>query len=164
MTAPLHQDALIPDALTIRPIGLGDAPGLMALFNAERQKGLSAPPALTNVPDAIRRRLEGRRPNEYRLVALCAGEMIGQACLSLKETSGMLTIYVRDDYRRRGIASALLVKLVEASTQELKLDRIEVNVFCDNLPAIDLYKKLGFECETLQRNVGGETITMVKRL
>jgi putative acetyltransferase len=54
---------------------------------------------------------------------------------------------VHDDFIGRGIGAALLGELVEAADNWLAITRLELTVFTDNIPAIRLYEKFGFETE-----------------
>jgi L-phenylalanine/L-methionine N-acetyltransferase len=153
----------LPADLTIRPVKRGDFDGLMALMRGEAI--VSAP----KVPEAIRRKVEGRDQNAFRLVALLADEIIGQAALTFgfgpMPATGMLTIIVREDRRGRGVATTLLAELLAAASARLGLNRVEVNVFADNEPAIRLYQNLGFMEKA--RHLGGEAreiLLMAKNL
>jgi len=159
ITQTLHD----PDGLKIRPVMRGDCDGLMALLNAGA-KSLSQQQLISQkLPDAIRRKLEGEDPNVFRLVALLKGKIIGHAALQLKLQTGTLTISVREDLRGRGIGNALLGGLLEAANQQLGLTRVDVDVLCDNQPAINLYRRFGFEVEARRNDGDGpEILTMVR--
>jgi len=51
--------------------------------------------------------------------------------------------YVQADRRRHGVACALLEALIEAARSEV--EQLTLAVVSDNLPAIALYRRLGFE-------------------
>ena len=53
----------------------------------------------------------------------------------------VLNVYVRSEYRRQGIAKALMELLI-ADAKAFKLDYIELKASADGYP---LYKKLGFK-------------------
>ena len=61
-----------------------------------------------------------------------------------EETSEMylFELGVNEDFRRRGIASALIDSLKEVSAKK-KIDIMYVGAWADNLPAVELYKKTG---------------------
>jgi ribosomal protein S18 acetylase RimI-like enzyme len=63
---------------------------------------------------------------------------------------GHLGMGVRQDYRGRGIGRALIVATIEKARQQ-GLERIELEVFASNMPAIQLYKKVGFVSEGTKR-------------
>lgn len=57
---------------------------------------------------------------------------------------------ILNEYRRRGIGRALLAELFLWSKQH-HLKRIELEVFSNNLSAIELYKKMGFLVEGVKK-------------
>jgi ribosomal protein S18 acetylase RimI-like enzyme len=60
----------------------------------------------------------------------------------------ILLLYVNPNHRRRGIGSALMRHAEQWATN--RGDRqIGLQVFCDNQPAINLYKKLGYQTQSL---------------
>ena len=61
----------------------------------------------------------------------------------LYETVDIINIVVDKDYRHQGIASNLLDHMMSFITTETKIITLEVNV--NNIFAINLYKKFGFE-------------------
>ncbi len=77
------------------------------------------------------------------LFASCAEGDVGTACLS--RTGGSLElswVFVRDDHRGRGLATALCTKLLSTTSQTVTLQTED-----HRLPAIAMYRKLGFEPE-----------------
>lgn len=73
------------------------------------------------------------------------GAVIGYACVRIMyEEAQICNIAVMPDYRRQGIATRLL-NVVDgfSSTQGCERSELEVNV-C-NSPAVELYKKCGYE-------------------
>ncbi len=140
------------DDLIIRPMCPGDADGLMALMNAghlgrvrqdlHRQ---DLPPAIADLINAIFLR---KTKDDFRLVAICAGEIIGQVCLRSAQQACKLTINVREDYRRNGIATALLEHIIISAKLRSTWDWIEADVVDGNDAAIRLYEKFGFEMKS----------------
>ncbi len=59
---------------------------------------------------------------------------------------------VHDDHVGKGIGTALLRELVDASDNWLGIKRLELVVFAENAPAIHLYEKFGFEQESVHRS------------
>lgn len=89
------------------------------------------------------------------LVALHDGKVIGWCDVSssdrpvLKHT-GVVGMGIIKDFRDKGIGTMLLSKAISAA-KEAGLTRIELSVREENVRAIALYKKLGFEVEGVQR-------------
>ena len=82
--------------------------------------------------------------------------MVGWALVMPNDAFGMthsswLALGVRRDFRRRGIGRRLMDGVIEKAWQS-GLERIELIVWADNRPAIDLYEKLGFQREGVLRN------------
>jgi len=86
-----------------------------------------------------------------QVVALDNGKVVGWCDITVlprltTKHCGVLGMGVLQAYRHKGIGT----KLVHAALEKAKtygLYRIELEVFEDNLPAIELYKKFGFQVE-----------------
>ena len=52
---------------------------------------------------------------------------------------------------RQGVGTALMAALCEYADRWAGVLRLELNVYTDNLPAIALYRKFGFEVEGTHR-------------
>jgi len=61
-----------------------------------------------------------------------------------------LGLMVHEDYHRRGIGRMLMNSVVDLAYNWLGLVRLELEVFCDNTPAIRLYEEMGFVCEGIK--------------
>lgn len=81
----------------------------------------------------------------YWLVAMEDGALLGYiGSQSVLGESDMMNVAVHPDHRRRGIAQALILQLM----QDLKARdnvNLSLEVRASNVPAITLYEKLGFE-------------------
>ncbi len=89
-------------------------------------------------------------PCAHFLVCECDGEVCGYVGLHCILDEGYITnIAVIEKYRRMGVASALLEKLV-SDMENLSFITLEVRV--SNAPAIALYKTFGFENVGVRRN------------
>ena len=60
---------------------------------------------------------------------------------------GSLGISVGAAWRRRGIGEALMRALIDWARANPLIEKLGLAVFADNQPAIELYRKLGFEIE-----------------
>lgn len=65
--------------------------------------------------------------------------------------SGTLGMGVLKKYRGLGIGQKLTEQTISLARQQ-GLERIELEVFSSNIPAINLYKKLGFRVEGVKKN------------
>ena len=79
-----------------------------------------------------------REPRSLKLVGFCAVERKPQ--LGWASCDG---IYVKPEWRKRGIASAFLEMALEKIKKD-GLDSLDLRVSVKNKPAQDLYRKLGF--------------------
>ena len=70
---------------------------------------------------------------------------------SVMGESDMMNIAVHPDYRRQGIAEALVLALVDA-LREKGIHCLTLEVRASNAPAIALYEKLGFMQVGLRKN------------
>lgn len=101
-------------------------------------------------PDAVRRQLEARPPDEVDLVAVVVGKVVGRARLQpgkgRRAHAGYLTLGVHDRPSGRGVGGALPAALLDAANR-LDLKRLELGVWADDAPAIALYRQHGFAIE-----------------
>ena len=63
---------------------------------------------------------------------------------------GTLGMGVRREYRRLGIGTRLITQTIDKA-KEKGLERIELEVFASNTPAISLYEKVGFVVEGMKK-------------
>jgi ribosomal protein S18 acetylase RimI-like enzyme len=63
---------------------------------------------------------------------------------------GVLGMGVHKDYRRKGIGTRLLERTVEKAKVR-GIERVELEVYASNIPAINLYEKSGFIREGVKR-------------
>lgn len=93
-------------------------------------------------------------PNDmFRLAAMVGTEMAGQLDLFTspnhprRRHAGQIGMSVRDDFQGQGVGSALMQAATDLADNWINLQRLELEVYCDNGPAVGLYKKFGFEIE-----------------
>jgi ribosomal protein S18 acetylase RimI-like enzyme len=96
------------------------------------------------------------RAKDLQFVALAGDKVVGWCDIvrgrhDAMRHSGVLAIGVVSDYRGRGIGSALMKHAI-ASAWKRRLTRIELTVRADNLAAVALYQRMGFETEGTHRN------------
>ena len=99
-----------------------------------------------------RKRLE---PAEgvFSLVACVENEVVGQLGLHTfpnapsRRHVGQIGMAVRDDWQGKGAGTALMLAVIDLADKWLNLERLELDVYTDNEPAVRLYKKFGFVIE-----------------
>jgi ribosomal protein S18 acetylase RimI-like enzyme len=90
-------------------------------------------------------------------VALVDGKLIGWCDIAPDDTRpvfkhiGVLGMAIIAGYRGKGIGKALINTALKKA-KSIGLTRIELTVREGNLPALALYKKIGFEIEGVKRN------------
>lgn len=90
--------------------------------------------------------------NTIYLVLLDNESIIGYIGLELLVDHADITgIAILSEYRKKGLASYLLNIAIE-KCREMNLDNIFLEVRTSNLPAINLYEKLGFEKISIRNN------------
>lgn len=100
-----------------------------------------------------RRRLAEPAGSLFSLVACAEREAVGSLALLTspdrprRRHAAQIGMAVRDDWQGRGVGTALLQAAVDLADKWLNLSRLELEVFCDNAPAIRLYQKFGFSIE-----------------
>lgn len=143
--------SISPD-ISIRHAELRDAVGLRDMHaHPDVYKGtmqLPFPPE-----DRWKPRLEALPHGSINLVADAKGVIVGHAslianpkALRRKHAAG-LGMAIHHQWQRQGIATEMLRLLIDAADNWLDFRRLELDVFADNLGAIKLYEKFGFELE-----------------
>jgi len=100
-----------------------------------------------------RKRLEETSDGTFRLVACSEDEIVGQLDLYTfpnhprRRHVGQIGMAVRDDFQSQGVGTKLMQAVVDLADNWLNLQRLELNVYIDNEPALHLYKKFDFEIE-----------------
>lgn len=145
-------------AITIRHVEPGDYEAVQQIYASPRviQGTLQLPfPSI----ELWRKRLAEPPEGLFALVACVEnGEVVGHLGLHTfpnkprRRHAGQIGMAVRDDWQGKGVGKALMQAAIDLAEKWLNLTRLELEVFIDNEPAIQLYKKTGFEIEgTLRR-------------
>lgn len=80
------------------------------------------------------------------------GKIVGYVCVRIMcEEAQVCNVAVLPEYRRQGIAFELVEEIVKFSA-ESQCERCELEVNTENLPALELYKKCGFEVAGVRKN------------
>jgi putative acetyltransferase len=103
--------------------------------------------------ESWRKRMAEPGEGHFSLVACVEGEVIGQLSLHTfpayprRRHVGQIGMAVRDDWQGKGAGKALMQAAMELADKWLNLSRLELEVYTDNAPAIQLYKHCGFSIE-----------------
>ncbi len=127
-------------AFLIRPALEGDRLPLAVLFAAvaEERDGIASEPPVDLAERAARWTLE------ETLVAVAGEELIGSVHTARSRHGfGELGMLVAQEWRGRGVGSALLASAIE-SARAHGLHKVSLSVFAHNDRAIALYRKFGF--------------------
>lgn len=145
-------------AITIRHVEPGDYEAVQQIYASPRviQGTLQLPfPSI----ELWRKRLAEPPEGLFALVACVEnGEVVGHLGLHTfpnkprRRHAGQIGMAVRDDWQGKGVGKALMQAAIDLAEKWLNLTRLELEVFIENEPAIQLYKKTGFTIEgTLRR-------------
>jgi putative acetyltransferase len=141
-------------ALTLRRATPDDAPAFVALMaDPQVYGGLMQLPFPSEAQ--WRQRLEGSDNGsaELSLVAERDGSIVGSAGLHpvgahvRRRHVAMIGISVRPDAQGQGVGTALMQALCDYADRWAHILRIELGVYTDNVRAIALYRRFGFEVE-----------------
>jgi len=89
----------------------------------------------------------------FNLVTCVENEVVGHLGLHTfpnkprRRHTGQIGMTVRDDWQGKGAGSALMRAAVDLADKWLNLQRLELEVYTDNDPALRLYKRFGFSVE-----------------
>lgn len=139
-----------PEGLSIRARVFTDAPEIAWLHNLPgyRYGTLRTP---YHSPEDVAKAIQTQNSNGYYLVALIDGRIVGDLGLTpfanRRAHVGSIGMGVHDHYVARGIGTALLGEAISIADNWLNLKRLELTVFTDNKPALNLYERFGFAIE-----------------
>lgn len=103
-----------------------------------------------------RQRLARQDDAHHLLVAIIGGDLVGSLGLTRYTRArrahvGEIGMAVRDAWQGKGVGSALMRAALDLADNWLGLRRLELQVYIDNVSAIALYRKFGFEVEGTHR-------------
>ena len=103
-----------------------------------------------------KQRLSSKAPLDRILVAVVAGEVVGNLGLHpvvnvRRSHVAGIGMAVRDDSQGKGVGTALLKAAIDLADNWLNLLRLELTVFTDNEAAQRLYRRHGFVMEGTHR-------------
>jgi putative acetyltransferase len=144
----------MPSEVTIRPVRPDDLEAVyqLRLLPSIIDNTLALPSGRI---DDTRRRFESAGPNDHSFVAVLDEQVVGQAGLHVGDSKRRYTasigMMVHDRFQGQGIGRKLLEALLDIADNYLGLARVELEVLPDNVRAIRLYERLGFEHEGRKR-------------
>lgn len=109
---------------------------------------------------------ELKSENSKYIVAKFDNKIIGFSGIKVfVDNADIMNIVVRKNFRNKGIGTVLLENLLTLS-KKLGLNSLSLEVNEKNIPAINLYKKLGFENIGIRKNYynGKNGIIMIRNL
>jgi putative acetyltransferase len=164
----LLEFALFPEVTLLKTVTLKDGRKvLIRKFQTndrekfiEMYESLSAEAVRWGMPPYTRERLEkgwlSDVQNMISVVALYKDKIVGHAQIfkfpnSRRKATGDLIIYLHQEFHCVGLGTAMLSELIELALKE-GLHRIGLSVIAENKPAINLYKRFGFQVEGVKRD------------
>lgn len=138
--------------ITIRPVRASDAEDLhtIALCPNVRMNTLNLP---YQTIARTKQNLERLPPHDVKLVAVNEQSKV-IATLGIhannspaRRHAAWIGMMVHDDFQGRGIGTRLLQEGVDIADRWLAIRRLELEVYCENERAVNLYKKFGFAKE-----------------
>ncbi|ANU10749.1 N-acetyltransferase GCN5 [Planococcus antarcticus DSM 14505] len=140
--------------MEIRKLTINDAP---AYYDLRIEALRDSPDAFsTQLKDALQRPVEKTAENlalenAVTFGAFKAGKLLGNLTLvrntapKLNHRASVVAVYVTPDERGHGLAGRLMQELLQFATNWQGLERLDLMVASENLPAIALYEQCGFE-------------------
>lgn len=142
--------------IQIKPLSGEEIEGFHACLDAVARErkylGLTEAPPIERTREWLRK---GMERGEIRLIALDGTKIVGWCDIGVSERegfthSGRLGMGVLKEYRGQGIGSRLLEETL-SEARDRGLERIELDVYASNIPAIRLYEKFAFQVEGRKR-------------
>jgi RimJ/RimL family protein N-acetyltransferase len=95
---------------------------------------------------------KSKKAGEARHFAICDGKnpigIVGFSKLSkINKSADLFIIIGNDDYTRKGISKIAMRFILDYGFNKLGLHKVSLGVFEENIPALKLYKKIGFKVE-----------------
>jgi len=132
---------------SLRPADPRDLAAVLTWIHSPAELRLWGGPLLTYPPDVDKtwREICADEHNSFALVdpaGALAG--FGQTFPRLPETVHLGRIILSPAVRGRGLGSVLVRALIDSALEQFHPVVITLNVYSDNLPAVQLYRSLGF--------------------
>ena len=137
------------DPWTIRPAVESDAEAICAIFNQGIADRVATLETALRTPAERRQWLAERGPRHPVIVALAAGAVVGWGSLNrfnpreVYDSVADFSVYVERSWRRRGVGSLLLSRLIERA-RELGYHKMTLAALARNEAGLALYARAGF--------------------
>jgi L-phenylalanine/L-methionine N-acetyltransferase len=142
--------------VALRPRLPADSDALFDLFSEPSFQYFATGWTLFQTVAEMDRWFAGLSENRFEIVSCIDAELAGFAGCYMSHGRhshvGVVSVAVAEKFQRRGVASLLLTALIAAADDLTDVTRLQLEVFADNRPAIQLYDKFGFEVEGRLRN------------
>ncbi len=146
----------MPEGVTIRARAPRDCDDLYQLFNEPSFLANALMRDPFRSPAEVNAWLDGFIASKrYEAVAVSQGRCIGYGALYVQvehfDHCGILMLGFREAFRGKRIGDTVLSMLIDTARRVFGLSKLQLTVTTDNVAAINLYKKHGFEIEGLYR-------------
>lgn len=139
--------------IIIRAVAPGDVDDLAELMATPKCQRQTLQTPYKSIEE-VKRRYTNMPDNKHVLVAVVkeTQKVVGSISL-IRQTAARrshvaaLGMAVHDDYQGQGIGSRLMAAIIDLAENWFNLTRLELTVFVDNQPALQLYRKYGFTIE-----------------
>ncbi len=146
----------MPEGVTIRARAPSDCDDLYELFNEPSFLASALMRDPFRSPAELNAWLNGLIASKrYEAVVVSQGRCIGYGALYVQgehfDHCGILMLGFREAFRGKRIGDTVLSMLIDTARHVFGLSKLQLTVTTDNVAAVSLYKKHGFEIEGLYR-------------
>ena len=148
---------IVGHPIVVRRAELGDAEAIQSTFAGPRVIAGTLQLPYPSIESWRKRLAAESSPSDFFLVATIDSHVVGNIGLHEAGKSprrrhvGSVGMSVRDDSQGRGVGTALMSAAIELADGWINYQRLELNVYTDNLAAMALYRKFGFVIEGTYR-------------
>lgn len=140
-----------PTGIVIRRAEVRDAEALCAVMGAPGAQAGTLQMPMPSL-EMWRKRIADQPVEDYFLVAEIDGVVVANAGLHVagrtrRRHAASVGMSVHDDWQGKGVGSALMARIVDLADHWFDYRRLELTVYVDNVAALALYRKFGFEVE-----------------
>ncbi|GAA5624869.1 L-amino acid N-acetyltransferase AaaT [Brucella sp. NBRC 12953] len=147
--------AATSNALTFRAPRTEDAEEICAITNMPKFRAGTIRLPFTRIENT-RKWLSSLKDRHIVVLALLHDKIVGCCdvrCAEGRQShAGTIGIGVHDEYQGQGIGTGMMGQIIDVADNWLNLKRLDLIVYADNVHAIQLYEKFGFEREGVLRS------------